>query len=113
MKKNKNSVYIRYEFSNKSGTPEGGDIFEFSSMNEVQDMTSEILKVAQIDNVAINLTIGQSKSFFGFLKNVGMKQEEIEKEIVDRDLVQTTEKKERKRKKLPAKAKAKAKKKAS
>lgn len=83
--KNKNSVYIRYEFSNKTGTPEGGDIFEFTTLSEVQEMVSEILKVAQIDDVAVNLTIGGKKPFYGFLKKSGMSSEQIDGEMVEVD----------------------------
>ena len=50
MKKSSAPIYIRYEFSNKSGTPEGGDVFQFSSMSEVYEMTADILKVAQSDH---------------------------------------------------------------
>ena len=103
----KNPVYIRYEFSNKSGKPEGGDIFQFSSMSEIQEMEAEILQVTQSDQVAVNLTIGHEKPFFGFLKNVGMSRKDAEKEIVDPDLapVQSPKKQTKKKAKKPTASK--------
>lgn len=86
MKTSKSSTFFRYEFSDESGRPEGGDIFQFATLAEVQAMTTEILKVAQSDKVAVNLTIGGEGPFFGFLKNVGMSRKDAEKELVDRDL---------------------------
>ena len=85
-KTSKASTFFRYEFSDESGRREGGDIFEFATLAEVQSMTAEILKVAQSDKVAVNLTIGGEGPFFGFLKNVGMSRKDAEKEFVDRDL---------------------------
>jgi hypothetical protein len=114
MKKSKNSVYIRYEFSNKAGTPEGGDIFEFTTLSEVQEMVSEVLKVAQIDDVAVNLTIGGKKPFYGFLKKSGMGREQIDSEIVEVDMAPIAKaspapKKAKKAKKAAKKSKAKKK----
>ena len=78
--KSKNSIYIRYEFSDESGTPEGGDILCFSSMKEIQDFTSEILAVAHGDQVSAAATIGREKPFMGFLSSVGVSKKNIEKE---------------------------------
>jgi hypothetical protein len=104
MKKAKGTIYFRYEFSNEAGSPEGGDIFQFSTLTEVQEMTTEILKVAQSDNVAINLTIGEEKPFFGFLKKVGMSRQDVEKEIVDEDFSPSSS--EKKASKKPSKKKS-------
>lgn len=86
MKNSKKSVFLRYEFSDETGKPEGGDIFEFKSTSEVLEMAEKIVKVAQADQVAVNLTIGQEKTFFGFLQNVGISYEDAETEMVDRDV---------------------------
>jgi hypothetical protein len=122
MKKSKNTMYIRYEFSNESGTPEGGDVFEFSSIQDIQEMASEIIEVAQKDKVSVNLTIGGEKPFFGFLKSVGLSREHVEAEIVQADDMppaiqdkKTTKKQKSAAKsaaKSPSKPKAKAKAKA-
>jgi hypothetical protein len=85
MKKLKTTVYVRYEFSNEAGHPEGGDILKFSSVKDVQDFTSEILAVANGDEVTVNLTVGTEKPFFGFLKAAGMNREDAEKEMVNQD----------------------------
>ena len=87
MKKTKNSVYLRYEFTNEAGKLEGGDIFEFSSLSEVEGMSSEIIKVAHSDGVAVNLTIGHEKPFFAFLKNVGMTSLDVKSEMVEQAFV--------------------------
>lgn len=81
--KKKNSIYFRYEFSNEKGKPEGGDIFEFSSLKQVEEMITEVLKVAKLDGVAVNLTVGTEKPFVGFLKNAGMTRKDIDSERVD------------------------------
>lgn len=111
MKKSKTAIYCRYEFSNETGTPEGGDIFKFSSLKEVQEMASEIIKVAQDDAVTVNITMGGEKPFFGFLKKLGMSQQDIQKEMVDRDLLDPApaKKKASKKKASPAKTKTKKK----
>jgi hypothetical protein len=85
-KKNKSTIYFRYEFSDETGRPEGGDVFQFGSLNKVQEMAAEILKVAQSDQVTVNLTIGTEGSFFGFLKNVGLSRQDVEKEMVQADM---------------------------
>ena len=81
-KKSKNVTFLRYEFSNSSGKPEGGDIFQFSNSQDVREMVSQILEVAQGDEVAVNLTIGGKKAFFGFLANVGLDKKAAEAELV-------------------------------
>lgn len=83
MKKAKSPIYFRYEFSDEAGMPEGGDIFKLGSMKELQEMVSEILKVAHSDNVAVNLTIGEQTPFIGFLKKAGMSKEDIAQEQVE------------------------------
>ena len=80
--KKKSSIYLRYEFSNESGKPEGGDIFEFVSLQDAREMTSQILEVAKGDDVAVNLTIGSKKAFFGLLGNLGLKKHDAEAELV-------------------------------
>jgi hypothetical protein len=85
MKKAKNSVYFRYEFSDEIGHPEGGDIFEFPTLKGALEMAAEILKVAQSDEVAVNLTIGTAKPFFGFLENSGISRKSAEKEMVNHE----------------------------
>ena len=107
MKKAKNTIYFRYEFSDEAGLPEGGDIFQLNSMKELQEMTAEILKVAHSDNVAVNLTIGEELPFFGFLKTAGMTKQDIEKELVDQSA--TAAKTEKKNSKKAAAPKAKTK----
>ncbi len=106
----KNTVFLRYEFTNESGRPEGGDIFEFTTLGEVQDMVGQILKVAQSDSVTVNLTIGAEKPFFGFLKAVGMSRKDAELEMVPAELAPVASKSKPKSKSKPA-AKKKAKKK--
>lgn len=82
MKKTKKSVYLRYEFSNESGGLEGGDIFEFPSNREALAMTSDILKVANQDGVAVHITVGPANPFHGLLKNYGMTAAQISAEKV-------------------------------
>ena len=82
--KNK-SVFFRYEFSDEKGKPEGGDIFEFSSLKQIEEMISEVLKVAKQDGVAVNLTVGIDKPFSGFLKNAGMSKKDIDLEKIESD----------------------------
>ncbi|MGK5087313.1 hypothetical protein WDW86_07120 [Bdellovibrionota bacterium FG-2] len=81
-KKAKNEIFVRYEFSDEKGRPEGGDVFRFTSMEQIQEMTAEIIDVAQSDGVAVNLTIGTEKVFYGFLKNAGMGKNDVDKELV-------------------------------
>ena len=81
-------IYFRYEFSDETGCPEGGDIFEYSSMAELQKMMSEVLAVAESDGVTVSFTVGQGDHFFSFLENSGLSKKEIENERVDFDLVQ-------------------------
>ncbi len=95
MKKAKSPVYFRYEFSDERGHPEGGDIFEFPSFKNALEMADEILKVAQGDKVAVNLTVGTEKPFFGYLGNSGLSRKAAEKEMVKQETAP-----------LPAKAKA-------
>jgi hypothetical protein len=85
MKKTKASVFVRYEFSDESGQPEGGDILELASMKKAQEMAHEILSVAHSDGVAVNLTIGENLPMFGYLKNKGMTRKDIDSEMVDLD----------------------------
>ncbi len=75
-------IYFRYEFSDETGRPEGGDIFQFSSLKELQKMLGEVIGVAQEDGVTVSLTIGQDDHFFKFLKNIGLSQKEVAKEMV-------------------------------
>lgn len=109
MKKTNSPIYFRYEFSDETGTPEGGDIFKLSTMEEVQEMAEDILKVANSDNVTVNLTIGEEAPFFGFLKSVGMNREDAEKELVNLEIAARPSAKKTSKKKSPAKAKTKAK----
>jgi hypothetical protein len=83
MKKAKSPVYFRYEFSDEGGIPEGGDIFEFPSFKNALEMAAEIIKVAQGDQVAVNLTVGLEKPFFGYLGNSGLSRKAAEKEMVN------------------------------
>src|SRR5690242_4934426 len=103
MKKSKNTIYVRYEFSSESGSPEGGDILQFTSEKDVQEMVAEILGVSHSDRVTVNLTIGEKTPFFGFLKKVGMSKESIEKEMVDLDKVSLPKQKKSAKKKVKAK----------
>lgn len=83
MKKIKNPIFIRYEFSDEKGRLEGGDILQFSTVEQIQDFASEILEVSLGDKVTVNLTIGREVSFFGFLKSVGMSRKDAELEMVE------------------------------
>jgi hypothetical protein len=83
MKQSKKTIYFRYEFSDETGKLEGGDIFQFSSVAKALEMTSKILKVAHSDGVAVNITTGEEKPFFGFLANVGINRARAEQEMVD------------------------------
>ena len=109
MKKSKNPIYVRYEFSDENGNPEGGDVFEFSSMKGVLEMTTDILKVANSDGIAVNLSIGEEKPFFGFLKKVGMDRKAVEKEMVALDLVSAPAPEKSAKKKVKTQPKAKTK----
>lgn len=113
MKKVKSPIYLRYEFSDEAGKPEGGDIFEFTHFKEVGEMISEILEVAHGDEVALNLTIGEKGPFFGFLTASGMSKKDIEKEMVDLDLAPISTQATKKTKKATKKVAKKATKKAS
>jgi hypothetical protein len=93
MKKAKKSIYLRYEFTNEKGLREGGDIFEYSTLNQAQSMISEILKVTLSDGVAVNITLGESKPFMGFLKGAGLTQEQIDAEKVDLAAISTPKQK--------------------
>jgi len=110
VKKTNKSIYLRYEFSDEKGTLEGGDIFEFTSMDDIQEMASKILEVAYSDKVAVNLMIGEEKPFYGFLGNVGITREDAEKELVDRDEAPISSNKKSAPKKTSKKASKKAKK---
>jgi hypothetical protein len=82
MKNTKSPIFFRYEFSDETGSPEGGDVFRYPTHAKVQAMVKEILKVAHSDQVTVNLTIGFEKPFFGFLKNSGLNRQDVEKEMV-------------------------------
>jgi len=82
VKKTKSSIYLRYEFSDEVGHPEGGDIFEFPSFKHALELADEILKVSHGDDVAVNVTIGTEKPFFGYLGNSGLSRKAAEKEMV-------------------------------
>jgi hypothetical protein len=97
MKKAKKSIYLRYEFTNEKGKMEGGDIFEYSTLNQAQSMINEILKVTLSDGVAVNITLGEEKPFMGFLTNVGLTQDQIEAEKVDLKSVAESEKASKKK----------------
>jgi hypothetical protein len=97
MKKAKKSIYLRYEFTNEKGKMEGGDIFEYSTLNQAESMISEILKVTLSDGVAVNITLGEEKPFMGFLANVGLTQDQIEAEKVDLKSVAESEKASKKK----------------
>lgn len=75
-------IYLRYEFSDEMGHPEGGDIFQFSSPRELQKLMAQILKVAHADGVAVNFTIGEEMPFFGYMKNGGLSREDLSHEMV-------------------------------
>lgn len=83
VQKTHDPIYFRYEFSDETGRPEGGDIFHFSSLKELRKMLGEVIGVAQEDGVTVSFTIGQDEHFFKFLKNTGLSQKEIDKEMVD------------------------------
>ncbi len=76
-------TYFRYEFSDETGRPEGGDIFQFTTAKSLQKMLAEVIAVAENDGVTVSLTLGKDTNFFQFLKNVGLSQKEVEKEMVD------------------------------
>ena len=82
MTKTKKSVFLRYEFSNEVGQLEGGDIFEFPSNRDALAMTSDILKVANQDGVAVHITVGLEQPFHGLLGNYGMTTKQIAAERV-------------------------------
>lgn len=107
MKKTKKSVCLRYEFTNEKGIREGGDIFEYSTPKQAESMISEILKVTLSDGVAVNITFGETKPFVGFLKDIGLSQEQIDAEKVDLAAASAskagTEKKTSKKKTAPKK----------
>ena len=102
MKNSKKPIYIRYEFSNEAGRPEGGDILTFNTLGAAQAFIAEAFEVSLGDDVTVNLTAGRDKSFFGFLKSAGIDRKSAEEEIVT--LVSEAPMK----KKAPAKAKKKA-----
>ena len=104
VKTNKGPIYFRYEFSDEAGLPEGGDIFQFSSLAKLQEMIGEVLKVGQSDNVTVSLTVGKEATFFSFLKNTGVSREDAESEMAAPDLVPLpTKKKATKKKKAKKK----------
>jgi hypothetical protein len=82
MKNSKKPIYVRYEFSNEAGRPEGGDILTFSTLEALQAFAAEALEVSLGDEVAVNLTIGREPAFFGFLKSVGISRKVAEEEMV-------------------------------
>ena len=86
MKKTKKDIYFRYEFSDETGRPEGGDIFRFPTIARAQKMAAEILKVANSDGVAVSLVIGEEKTFFGLLKKSGMSRKDAEREMVGEEI---------------------------
>jgi hypothetical protein len=98
MKKSKESIYFRYEFSDETGTPEGADIFEFSNFAKAEAMATEILKVAHGDQVAVSLTIGREKPFFKFLDAAGLSRKDAELEFVNQKAAKTAAKKTTKKK---------------
>ena len=93
MKKTKKDIYFRYEFSDETGRPEGGDIFRFPTIARAQKMAAEILKVANSDGVAVSLVIGEEKTFFGLLKKSGMSKKDAEREMVGEEVMPMTKKK--------------------
>jgi hypothetical protein len=95
MKKTKSPIFFRYEFSDETGNPEGGDVFQYTTPAKVQSMVKEILKVAHSDQVSVNLTIGLEKPFFGFLKSSGLNRQDIEKEMVNTSVAKTKKKKKK------------------
>lgn len=105
VQKAQSPVYFRYEFSDESGRPEGGDIFPFSSMKELKKMLSDVVSVAQEDGVTVSVTIGQDDHFFNYLKNTGLSQKEVDAEMVDLSDILVEDKK----KASPAKKKTKKK----
>ncbi len=93
MKKMKKPVFLRYEFSNETGSLEGGDIFTLASNREASVMTSKILKVANEDGVAVHITTGFEKPFYGLLKSYGMTSAQIDAEKVTAPLKKSAKKK--------------------
>ena len=83
MKTNKTPIYFRYEFSDEAGRPEGGDIFQFTSLRELLEMTAKVIQVAKGDKVAVNFTIGEQEPFFGFLNDAGLTHDDLEAEMVE------------------------------
>lgn len=79
----KKSIYFRYEFSDESGQPEGGDIFRFDSVGEVQAMVRKVIEVAQGDQVAVHITLGGEVPFFGMMQSGGLSQRDLEAEMAD------------------------------
>lgn len=80
--KNKKAMYLRYEFSDEKGIPEGGDIFEFESRNDVQKMISEIIGVAMGDGVSVSIAVGEKATFWPFLEKMGISRKAAEQELV-------------------------------
>jgi hypothetical protein len=97
MKKTRKSIYLRYEFTNEKGIREGGDIFEYNSLSEAEAMIGEILKVTLSDGVAVNITLGESKPFIGFLTNAGLTQEQIDAERVELETTAASKKSSQKK----------------
>jgi hypothetical protein len=97
MKNTKKSIALRYEFSNETGLLEGGDIFEFPSVAYAIKMTSDILKVAAQDGVAVHITVGEPKPFHGLLKNYGMTDAQIAAERVPAPTAKTATPKTKKK----------------
>ncbi|MBC7692917.1 MAG: hypothetical protein H7222_14235 [Methylotenera sp.] len=114
-KANAKPMYLRYEFSDEKGTPEGGDIFEFESRNDVQKMISEIIGVAMADGVSVSIAVGEKSTFYPFLGHMGISQSAAEQEMVTAEVEVTpapAQKKSKKSKTAPKAAKkAKSKKK--
>ena len=110
MKNTKSPIFFRYEFSDETGSPEGGDVFKYATHAKVQAMVKEILKVAHSDQVTVNLTIGFEKPFFGFLKNSGLNRQDVEKEMVRQATLASAIATAPKAKKTKSKAKTKKKK---
>ncbi len=105
MKNNKKTIYLRYEFSDETGTLEGGDVVRYDSLEDIQEIISQIAEIAHEDGVAVNLTIGKEKPFFGFLKNVGLSRQEVEAEMVDQEEAPAPQKAPKKTSKKTAKKK--------
>lgn len=105
VQKTKKPTFLRYEFSDEKGRLEGGDIFEFTSIAQLQKLMSAVIDVADGDGVSISLTIGKEETFFNFLKNQGLTQKEISAEMTD--ISELPSMKEKKAKKPAAKKVAK------